>query len=182
MLLVLFCLFLYLATAKSFTDLHFCVLNDGYRGYTPAECTVLGVPSVTSNLTGFANFMRRRLDDSDSKGIFVVDRRFKAPHESVEQITNIMWRFCQLDRRERIELRNKTERLSELLDWKNLGKAYSTARELALQRLEKVMSNMKSSPTTFTPSTTSPTTFTPPTTSPTAAKAKADVEGVTKRV
>jgi len=108
-------------------------------GYTPAECTVLGVPSVTSNLTGFANFMRHWLDDSDSKGIFVVDRRYKPRHESIEQITNIMWRFCQLTRRERIELRNKTERQSELLDWRNLGKAYSNARTIALERLDKTL-------------------------------------------
>jgi glycogen(starch) synthase len=26
-------------------------------GYTPAECTVMGVPSITSNLSGFGNYM-----------------------------------------------------------------------------------------------------------------------------
>jgi len=103
-------------------------------GYTPAECTVLGVPSITSNLTGFANFMKRRLDDPETKGIFIVDRRFKTPQESIEQITNMLWRFTQLDRRQRIELRNRTERLSDMLDWRNLGKFYTNARNLALER------------------------------------------------
>ncbi|KAF2073899.1 hypothetical protein CYY_004787 [Polysphondylium violaceum] len=103
-------------------------------GYTPAECTVLGVPSITSNLTGFANFMKRGLADPESKGIYIVDRRFKSPQESVDQVTEYLWKFCQLDRRQRIELRNRTEKLSELLDWKTLGKFYSTARALALER------------------------------------------------
>jgi len=34
-------------------------------GYTPAECTVMGVPSITSNLTGFANFMQKRIPNPD---------------------------------------------------------------------------------------------------------------------
>lgn len=103
-------------------------------GYTPAECTVLGVPSITSNLTGFANFMKLRLGDPDSKGIFIVDRRSKHAGDAVEQVANVLWRFCQLDRRGRIELRNRTENLSELLDWRNLGKAYAAARQLAVER------------------------------------------------
>jgi len=32
-----------------------------------------------------------------------------------------------------IELRNRTENISELLDWRNLGKAYANARSLALE-------------------------------------------------
>jgi hypothetical protein len=32
--------------------------------------------------------------------------------------------FCLLSRRQRIIQRNRTERLSELLDWKSLGKVY----------------------------------------------------------
>ncbi|GAM21867.1 hypothetical protein SAMD00019534_050420, partial [Acytostelium subglobosum LB1] len=119
-------------------------------GYTPAECTVLGVPSVTSNLTGFANFMRRGLSDPDSRGIYIVDRRFKSPQESVDQMTQYLWKFCQMDRRQRIELRNRTEKLSELLDWRNLGKFYSSARSLALERAFPP-SVLSSSPTSSSP-------------------------------
>lgn len=48
-------------------------------GYTPAECTVLGVPSVTSNLTGFSNFISKRVANPSAEGIFVVDRRYVLP-------------------------------------------------------------------------------------------------------
>jgi glycogen(starch) synthase len=40
----------------------------------------------------------------------------------------------QLDRRSRINLRNRVERLSDLLDWKSLGVYYTYARNLALTR------------------------------------------------
>ena len=43
-----------------------------------------------------------------------------------------MIEFCELDRRERIQLRNRTERLSELLDWAELGRAYHRAHDMAL--------------------------------------------------
>ncbi|KAM9943791.1 hypothetical protein ACTFIT_008370 [Dictyostelium discoideum] len=103
-------------------------------GMTPAECCASGCPSITSNLTGFANYMSRALQDTDSKGIFIVDRRFKSSRETVDQMTQYLWKFTQLDRRQRIELRNATEKLSELLDWRTLGKFYKTARALALER------------------------------------------------
>jgi len=98
-------------------------------GYTPAECTVMGVPSITSNFTGFANFMSRRMDDPEKHGLFIVDRQTKSYPEAVFQTTNIMFRFCQLSRRARINMRNRTERLSKLLSWNSLNQYYENARQ-----------------------------------------------------
>lgn len=42
--------------------------------------------------------------------------------------------FVTKSRRQRINQRNRTERLSELLDWKSLGLEYVKARQLALRR------------------------------------------------
>lgn len=103
-------------------------------GYTPAECTVMGVPNVSTNLSGFGRFMQEQVDYPDFYGIYVIDRKFKNACESVNQLSDIMFDFCRLSRRQRIILRNRTERLSELLDWKNLGVYYSEARELAVKR------------------------------------------------
>ena len=41
----------------------------------------------------------------------------------------------RLNRRQRIELRNKVERLSELFDWSALGSHYHEAHDLALERV-----------------------------------------------
>lgn len=90
-------------------------------GYTPAECTVMGIPSITTNLSGFGCFMADHVADPMSYGIYIVDRRFKSPEESVQQLGQQMFDFCGLNRRQRIIQRNRTERLADLLDWKNLG-------------------------------------------------------------
>jgi len=103
-------------------------------GYTPAECTVMGVPSVTTNLSGFGGFVEEILENSTDYGIHIVDRRFKSVDESVEQLADHMLQFCQKTRRQRINQRNRTERLSDLLDWKIMGMEYVRARKLALHR------------------------------------------------
>ncbi|KAK2167807.1 hypothetical protein NP493_1259g00013 [Ridgeia piscesae] len=103
-------------------------------GYTPAECTVMGIPSVSTNLSGFGCFMNEHVADPSSYGIYIVDRRYLSPEESVQQLTQYLFDFSCLTRRQRIIQRNRTERLSELLDWKNLGIYYRKARCLALSK------------------------------------------------
>lgn len=103
-------------------------------GYTPAECSVMGIPSVTSNLSGFGCFMDDMVEDSEDYGIYIVDRRMKSVDESVEQLVRQMESFVGKTRRQRINQRNRTERISELLDWKKLGLEYAKARQLALRR------------------------------------------------
>lgn len=103
-------------------------------GYTPGECTVMGIPSVTTNLSGFGCFMEEHVSDPAAYGIYIVDRRFRSADDSCNQLTQFMFSFCQQSRRQRIIQRNRTERLSELLDWRYLGRFYINARRLALSR------------------------------------------------
>ncbi|ODQ64783.1 glycogen synthase [Nadsonia fulvescens var. elongata DSM 6958] len=103
-------------------------------GYTPAECTVMGVPSITTNLSGFGCYMEELIDNSFDYGIYIVDRRMKSVDESIDQLTHYMFEFSQKSRRQRINQRNRTERLSDLLDWKRMGIEYHKARELSLRR------------------------------------------------
>ncbi|KAI8887337.1 glycosyltransferase family 3 protein [Backusella circina FSU 941] len=103
-------------------------------GYTPAECTVMGVPSITTNLSGFGCFMDENIENCEDYGIYIVDRRLKSIEESIQQLSEQMFRFCQKTRRQRINQRNRTERLSDLLDWKRMGLEYIKARQLALRR------------------------------------------------
>jgi len=102
-------------------------------GYTPAECTVMGIPSVTANLSGFGCFMEEHIADPINYGIYIIDRRFKSADESCSQLAQYLYEFSTLTRRQRIIQRNRTERLSELLDWKTLGIYYYKARQMALK-------------------------------------------------
>ena len=103
-------------------------------GYTPAECTVMGVPSITTNLSGFGCYMEELIENASDYGIHIVDRRGKGIDDSVNQLTQYMYDFAAKSRRQRINQRNRTERLSDLLDWKRMGMEYVKARQLALRR------------------------------------------------
>ncbi|KNC96136.1 uncharacterized protein SPPG_08523 [Spizellomyces punctatus DAOM BR117] len=103
-------------------------------GYTPAECTVMGVPSITTNLSGFGCFMDEMISHPPDYGIYIVDRRLKSVEESCQQLADYMMDFCQKSRRQRINQRNRTERLSDLLDWKRMGLEYVKARWVAIRR------------------------------------------------
>jgi glycogen(starch) synthase len=103
-------------------------------GYTPAECVASGVPAVTSDLAGFGSYVQQNIQDPASKGLFIVGRRYASWDQSAHQLTEILFNFCLKDRRSRIELRNRTERLSDYFDWSNLITHYNDAHKLAMQR------------------------------------------------
>ena len=54
-----------------------------------AECTVMGVPNVSTNLSGFGRFMTEHIDYPECYGIYVIDRRFKSGQESIEQLSDV---------------------------------------------------------------------------------------------
>lgn len=89
----------------------------------------MGIPSVTTNLSGFGCFMQEHIADPKSYGIYIVDRRFIGLENSIQQLAQYMFDFTKLNRRQRIIQRNRTERLSDLLDWRNLGIVSDRANE-----------------------------------------------------
>uniref|UniRef100_A0A8C2SJ80 Glycogen [starch] synthase n=1 Tax=Capra hircus TaxID=9925 RepID=A0A8C2SJ80_CAPHI len=84
-------------------------------GYTPAECTVMGIPSVTTNLSGFGCFMQEHVADPTAYGIYIVDRRFRSPDDSCNQLTQFLYGFCKQSRRQRIIQRNRYYQHARLL-------------------------------------------------------------------
>lgn len=103
-------------------------------GYTPMECVALGLPAVTTDLSGFGAYTERHVKDAGEQGICVLNRRTKGFDETTNNLVDYLYQFCTLNRRERIELRNKTERLGELFDWSALASHYHHAHSMALER------------------------------------------------
>ena len=103
-------------------------------GYTPLECVARGVPAITSDLSGFGDYVLQNVPAHDEQGIFVVHRQEKSFDESAEELTDMLWEFVQLNRRERIMQRNNVESSAEMFDWKNLRVYYEHAYQLALER------------------------------------------------
>lgn len=78
--------------------------------------------------------MEELIENASDYGIYIVDRRMKGVDDSVNQLADYMFHFSEKTRRQRINQRNRTERLSDLLDWKRMGMEYVKARQLALRR------------------------------------------------
>ena len=47
------------------------------------------IPSVTTNLSGFGQFMQRHFDHPLSYDIYIVDRRYNGVEESVQQLATV---------------------------------------------------------------------------------------------
>lgn len=102
-------------------------------GYTPLECVARGVPAVTSDLSGFGNYCQSKFRNIEEHGIYIVRRKNKSFDESADELCDIMFNFVQLNRRERIILRNTVESYAENFDWSNLAANYEKAYQKVLQ-------------------------------------------------
>lgn len=105
-------------------------------GYTPGECTAMGVPSITTNVSGFGLYMEQLLDDhAPDYGVYVINRRTQDFESAADQMTEYLHQFSQMSRRERAAQRHLTQDLSELLDWELLNVEYGKARQVALRKV-----------------------------------------------
>jgi len=100
-------------------------------GYTPLECLALGLPTVTTDLSGFGAYVARHVPDALQNGVMVLNRSRSSFDGCVDQLTNFLARFCDLNRRERIALRNKAERMTERFTWDVMAAHYHRAHSEA---------------------------------------------------
>lgn len=103
-------------------------------GYTPLESIARGVPTVTSDLSGFGTYINGMEDANDDQGIFVLRREGRTQEQATEDLTNYLLHFVKLNRRYRIIQRSRAEDFSERFDWKRLRHHYETAYEIALSK------------------------------------------------
>ncbi|MBN8577760.1 MAG: glycosyltransferase [Cytophagales bacterium] len=101
-------------------------------GYTPLECMASGVPAVTSDLSGFGDYLLHNMPDHEKGGMFVVERGKRTFDWSARQLAVFLYKFLQQDRRSRIMQRNNVENYSSAFDWDNLITHYEDAYQKLL--------------------------------------------------
>lgn len=102
-------------------------------GYTPLECMASGVPSVTSDLSGFGDYLTRNFPDYEKNGVYVIERGRRTFDWSARQLAGTLYRFLTQTRRDRIMQRNNVENYATAFDWKSLIRNYQQAYELAVR-------------------------------------------------
>lgn len=103
-------------------------------GYTPLECMASAVPSITSDLSGFGDYVLRHIPEHDEFGLHVIERGKRTFDWSANQLTDVMHAFMKKSRRERVFIRNNVENNSAIFDWENLIRHYREAYDLALSK------------------------------------------------
>ncbi len=101
-------------------------------GYTPLECMASGVPSVTSDLSGFGDYLTQHFPDHEKNGMFVVERGKRTFDWSARNLATSLYKFLTQSRRDRIMQRNNVENYSSSFDWKTLIRHYRRAYEHAI--------------------------------------------------
>lgn len=102
-------------------------------GYTPLECLAHGIPAITSDLTGFGDYMAQNIKNHEESGGYVISRHPQEREQTVKELAEMMYRFTQSTRRERIAQRIKAEDMAELFDWSELIRFYNKAYLKATQ-------------------------------------------------
>jgi glycogen(starch) synthase len=111
-------------------------------GYTPMEAMASGLPSVTTDLSGFGSYALNRDDLVNTRAhvidvppVKVLERSRQSFGESVEELADYLFNFSKFNRRQRITVRNKVEAQSSQFDWSQLASHYHVAHDRALGHL-----------------------------------------------
>jgi glycogen synthase len=94
-------------------------------GYTPLECMACGIPSVTSDLSGFGDFLLHHFPEHDKHGMYVVERGKRTFDFSARQLAGFLEHFLKQNLKERIMQRNMVENHSTSFDWSALIEHYN---------------------------------------------------------
>lgn len=97
-------------------------------GYTPQEAAAFAVPTVTSDLAGFGQWVRAQ---GDCAGATVIERSHVPYEESVRQLTRELDTLASLPREELNARRAAVRALAAETDWTKFYAAYNEAYELA---------------------------------------------------
>ena len=104
-------------------------------GYTPLEAGALGVSSVTTDLAGFGRYFCAQCAQNDTPGIYVLNRLNKSDDDVVNQLTNVMHKFAEFPKEDRIANKMAARKAASMADWKSFINNYINAHNLAVDKV-----------------------------------------------
>ena len=101
-------------------------------GYTPLESVSVGIPTLTTDLSGFGKFVQN--EGGAGEAVTVVERKENSGNQVVDAIVDKMRDFIGKSKDEMAEIATEALKLAEKLCWKELISNYQKAWELALDK------------------------------------------------
>ena len=104
-------------------------------GYTPLESVAFGVPTVTTSLSGFGQWVLRAFDNYfDECGVNVIGRGDSNYRPVVENIAHSLEYLTGVDEKEYKKIRKAAMNTASEAAWPNFIRYYDTAYQLALEK------------------------------------------------
>lgn len=107
-------------------------------GYTPLESAAFHVPTITTNLSGFGQWVESLQGESRiESGVEVVGRTDSNWGEMIDRIADALLRFSRLSEKETAAARKGAWAISEKAEWKHFFPIYKEAYKIALKNAAK---------------------------------------------
>jgi glycogen(starch) synthase len=119
--------------------MHLGVFPSSYEpwGYTPLETAAYSVLSITSDLSGFGQFVKKNTDQRKKPGVLVLRREDRNREEIVKDLYDMLYWVSKLTRDQRVKKKIDAKNVSNLANWKDFSQYYIQAHDLAVERCEK---------------------------------------------
>lgn len=105
-------------------------------GYTPLESAVFSVPTITTSLSGFGQWVSGKSQGIE-KGVAVVERNDHNYLYVVENIKNQVIKFISKSEKERKKIADKAQKISQNALWSNFFEFYKQAYQIAMLKLNE---------------------------------------------
>jgi alpha-glucan phosphorylase-like protein len=105
-------------------------------GYTPMESVALGVPTVSSDMAGFAHWARDFGKPLET-GVFILHRHHRPDSQAILDLANLITEFAYKGPESLKPLKPAMARLAEQGNWDHAIAHYERAHEIAFTRTRK---------------------------------------------
>lgn len=103
-------------------------------GYTPLESVAMGVPTITTNLAGFGQWVEKECGNNVLKtGVKVIHRTDSNYDEALAQIVDSVITISDMTIKQRDKLRSVARSTSKQATWDNFMKYYTAAYDSAIK-------------------------------------------------
>lgn len=105
-------------------------------GYTPMESVAFGIPTITTDLSGFGQWVQSECGAGfDKSGVTVIHRTDSNYSEVVDKISSVVYDYLNSDDKHKKKARENAKKTANKATWNNFIKYYEIAYNEAINNL-----------------------------------------------